>query len=81
MLSWSCDVSLLVKHRFRSGLENTKQPPRQESVMSLLKETPAVYGNRRRAVRLYVGSKPLSMILSENTVISKERPGKQVREQ
>lgn len=81
MQLWSCDVSQLIKHRFRSVVENTKQPGALGSVMSLLIEAPAVYGNRHRAVKLYVSSKPLNMILSKekpNAVISKDRADKQV---
>jgi len=58
MLLWSCDVSVLVKHRFRSDVENKKQPAREQPVMSLLMEAPAVYGKRNRAVKLHVCSKP-----------------------
>lgn len=63
---YGCDVSLIVKHRFRSGVKNTWQPPRYGPVMSLLREAPAVYGNWHRAVRLYVYSRP-RMILSETS--------------
>lgn len=48
----SCDVSLRVKHRFRSAGENTKQPARPVPGMSLLIGAPAVYGNRQAAVHL-----------------------------
>lgn len=81
ILLWSRDVSLLVKHRFRSDGENTKQLARGAAVMPLLIEAPAVYGKKSNtAVKLHICSKPPSVILSEkspNTVISKERPDKQ----
>ena len=49
MLLWSCDVSLLVKHRFGSGVENTKQPGGPGPAMSVLIEAPAVYGKKAQS--------------------------------
>lgn len=49
MLSWTCDVWLPVRHRFSSGVENTKQPPRLGPVVSLLIEAPAVYGKQAQS--------------------------------
>lgn len=77
-------VSQLVKHRFRSGVENTKQPGGLGPAMSLLIETSAVYGKRHRADRLHVCLKPQNMILSKespHTVISKDKPDKTSAEQ
>lgn len=48
-LFWSCDVSQFVKHRFRSGVENTKQHGGLGPAMSLLIEAPAVYGKKAQS--------------------------------
>lgn len=55
MLPRPCEVSLPVKHRFRSGAVNTKQPRSLVPSTPLLIEAPAVYGNwgqSRHAVHL-----------------------------